>query len=164
MIKSIFAGLVAVVALATTPALAEKARRGAPTVYTAVNEPTAKAAPTRGVYQAQIFLTCSTGSCSGSFPALTAKQRLDLDQMICYASASSSTYLYEAYGYNSGLYYDLGLDRQSSDGAGLITWVFQQDGPFIVRKGTILSATIVASGPGISTAYCSVYGEIVVYP
>jgi hypothetical protein len=130
--------LVCSLGLASTPVAARQASAG-------VTE-SSDVAPTAGAtvanIQQQITLTCppgTPGTCAGNFQALTVKQSLRLQKVVCFISTGNNVTTREAYvRYVSPLfYYDLALRSRVDNGFGF-SELFDEDAAFTVPKGRTL--------------------------
>jgi len=129
--------------------------------------PQANAAVTRALYQKQIHLVCDGGDnqCDTGFQ-LGAKQRLELEQVICRAGLNSSAHAYTAFLYYpiagaDQFRYHLSLDSKSYSGANTYIYIFGQDGPFIVPAGKRLTAALSYNGMTPAAVMCTLHGTLV---
>jgi hypothetical protein len=116
--------------------------------------------------QQQVHLVCTAGTCTGNFPALTAKQRLRLQKVVCFVSGSvNGQKAIEAYvKYTSPLFYFDLAQRSHVSNTLAFDDLFDQDAAFDVPKGKTLQATVRYSGSGVPGTYCTIYGQRITSP
>jgi hypothetical protein len=104
-----------------------------------------------------IALTCSGGTCKGSFPKVAKNRQFVIQHVSCYARVNGGIVI-EAFGDIENYLLDLNLGYSRTNG-GKNYFTFNKDTTLFVSEGKIAKANMTYTGT-MEDAYCLVTGEL----